>query len=221
MDNRKRELGAIWDLDGVIIDSFQFHFAAWRQLAWQRGWALTEDDFLSAFGLAKSEHDTWFFGPSAAADEVEAVWQQKEAIFRDRIKGNIKALPGALQLLRSLKVTGFRTSLVSFSPPETIALVLSSLGIEQLFEFVVSVSGLCQEIKSPELFVSVANQLGVEPDHCVVIEDEIAGVEAAKAAGMKCIAVTNTYPRESFTAADLLIDSLEKLDSRDIELLFK
>jgi len=66
-----------------------------------------------------------------------------------------------------------------------------------------------------------ASQLGGEPDRCVVIEDEVINVGAVKAAGMKCVAVTNTYPGESFAAADLLIDSLDKLDSKDIEHLFE
>ncbi len=219
MANEKRDVSVIWDLDGVIIDSFLFHLAAWREVGRQRGRTFTEDDFRRVFGAGRGDFTLWFFGPDASTDEVEAVWEQKENIFRNLIKGNIEPLPGVLPLLRSLKQIGVRMALATLAHEETIELVLSTLDIKQLFECVVSGRELREGKITPEGFLIVANRLGVAPASCVVIEDAITSIAPAKAASMKCVAVTNTYPRESLAAADLVVDSLEELDGRDIHCM--
>ena len=221
MANRTRNRAVIWDLDGVIADTNPFHRAAWQKLAPELGLTFTEEDLLRAIGGSDSDVAMKILGPDTPADEAEALAERTERLFRDLAEGNIKPLPGALPLLRSLKENGFRLALVSSLPPESIELVLSSLGIERLFEYLVSSRDVSKRKPNPEGFLLAARKLGVLPAFCVVIEDAVAGVEAAKAAGMKCVAVTTTYPRERLVAADTIVDSLEAVDSKDIALLFE
>jgi beta-phosphoglucomutase family hydrolase len=211
----------IWDLDGVIVDTGRFHLSAWRQLSEEMGFYFTAEDFRRVFGLRDSDAIRRVLAPDISADEVEALAERKEAIFRAQVKGNIKPLPGVLPLLHSLKENGFRLALASSTVPENIKMLLSSLGIEQLFDCLVSGRDVSRGKPDPEGFLLAAKRLGVEPGSCVIVEDAIDGVRAAKAAGMKCVAVANTHPRESLSAADLTVDSLEAVDSRDIQSLFK
>ena len=220
----KAVIAVIWDLDGVIADTGPFHLSAWQQLAeemGEMGLHFTAEDFRQVFGLTNSDCIRMVLAPGISADEVEALAQRKEEIFRAQVKGNIKPLPGVLPLLRSLKQNGFRLALASSTTPENIQMLLSFLGIEQLFECLVSVHDVSRGKPDPEGFLLAAKRLGVEPRSCVIIEDAIDGVTAAKAAGMKCVAVANTHPRERLAAADLAVDSLEAVDSRDIQALFE
>jgi beta-phosphoglucomutase family hydrolase len=211
----------IWDLDGVIVDTGRFHLSAWRQLSEEMGFYFTAEDFRRVFGLRDSDAIRRVLAPDISADEVEALAERKEAIFRAEVKGKIKPLPGVLPLLHSLKENGFRLALASSTVPENIKMLLSSLGIEQLFDCLVSGRDVSRGKPDPEGFLLAAKRLGVEPGSCVIVEDAIDGVRAAKAAGMKCVAVANTHPRESLSAADLTVDSLEAVDSRDIQSLLK
>jgi beta-phosphoglucomutase family hydrolase len=219
MRGKTESKAVIWDLDGVIADTGPFHLRAWLQLAEEMGRPFTAEDFRRVFGLRNSDIIKGVLAPDISADQVEAFAQRKEEFFRARVKGNIKPLPGVLPLLHSLRENGFRLGLASSTVPENIKLLLSALGIEQLFDCLVSGQDVSRGKPDPEGFLLAAKKLGVEPRCCVVIEDAIDGVRAAKAAGMKCIAVANSHPRETLAAADLTVESLETVDSRDIESL--
>jgi beta-phosphoglucomutase family hydrolase len=220
MRSKTENKAVIWDLDGVIADTGPFHLGAWQQLAGEMGRTFTAEDFRRVFGLKNSDVIRKALAPDISADQVEALARRKEEIFRARVKGNIRLLPGVLPLLHSLKENGFSLALASSTVPQNIKMLLSALGIEQFFDCLVSGWDVSRGKPDPEGFLLAAERLGVEPRCCVIIEDAIYGVRAAKAAGMKCVAVANTHPRESLAAADLAVDSLETVDSTDIESLF-
>lgn len=220
MRGNTEDKAVIWDLDGVIADTGPFHLGAWQQLAEEMGRPFTAEDFRRVFGLKNSDVIRKALAPDISADQVEALAERKEEIFRARVEGNIKPLPGVLPLLHALKENGFGLALASSTVPENIKLLLSALSIEQLFDCLVSGQDVGRGKPDPEGFLLAAKKLGVQPRCCVIIEDAIDGVRAAKAAGMKCIAVANTHPRETLAAADLTVESLETVDSRDIQSLF-
>ena len=220
MRGKTENKAVIWDLDGVIADTGPFHLGAWQQLAEEMGLPFTAEDFRRVFGLKNSDVIRKVLAPDISVVQVEALAERKEEIFRARVKGNIKPLPGVLPLLHSPKEKGFSLALASSTVPENIKLLLSSLGIEQLFDCLVSGQDVSRGKPDPEGFLLAAKKLGVEPRCCVIIEDAVDGVRAAKAAGMKCIAVANTHPWETLAVADLTVDSLETVASRDIQSLF-
>jgi len=135
------------------------------------------------------------------------------------VRQNIKPLPGAIELMKSLRENGFAVALASSAPIENIRLVMRELGIEDSFHAIVSGREVKEGKPSPQGFLLAAEKLGVEPKDCIVIEDAVAGVTAAKKAGMRCIAVTNTHPRESLMEADLVVSTLETVSVSDLERL--
>ena len=209
----------IWDMDGVIADTAPYHFKAWQEVFRKRGVSFTEEDFRRNFGLRNDTIIRDTLGEQISQSEIDAIAREKEKTFRQVIGQNIKPLPGAVKMLKSLREHGFKMALASSAPIENIRLVTRGLGIDDYFHSIVTGRDVAEGKPSPQGFLLAAQKLGVEPKDCIVIEDAIAGVAAAKRAGMKCIAVTNTHPRESLAEADLTVDTLEEITAGDLEEL--
>jgi beta-phosphoglucomutase family hydrolase len=209
----------IWDMDGVIADTAPYHFKAWQDVLRQRGINFTEGNFRRNFGQRNDTIIKITLGEDISPHETEATANEKEERFRQRIRGNVEPLPGAIKLLKSLKENGFSQALASSAPVENIRLVTQELGIENFLQVIVSGREVKEGKPSPQGFLLAAQKLGVRPQDCVVIEDAIAGVRAAKRGGMHCLAVTNTNSRESLAEADLIIDTLEQVTVSDLENL--
>lgn len=209
----------IWDMDGVIADTAPYHFKAWREVFQIKGVVFTEDDFRRNFGQRNDTIIRNTLGEQVSQSEIEAIAKEKEKTFRKVVGQNIRPLPGAVKLLKLLGEYGFKTALASSAPIENIRLVIGSLGIDNCFHSIVTGRDVAEGKPSPQGFLLAAQKLGVKPRDCVVIEDAIAGVAACKRAGMHCIAVTNTHPRDSLTEADLIVDTLEEVTADDLEEL--
>ncbi|GAI34174.1 unnamed protein product, partial [marine sediment metagenome] len=110
-----------------------------------------------------------------------------------------------------------KMALASSTPMENIRLITGSLGIANCFQAIVTGHEVTEGKPSPQVFLLAAQRLGVEPENCVVVEDAVAGVTAAKRAGMHCLAITNTHPKQSLKQADLIVDSLEAVTVNDLE----
>ena len=217
---RSTELGKaiIWDMDGVIADTGPFHFAAWREIVEGKGRKYTEADFQHGFGLRNEDILISLFD-NLTPQEIDSLSRKKEETFRSKIEGNIRPLPGVLDLLDIQLEGGFGIALASSTPIENIELILNSLDIRGYFNCIVSADDVTRGKPHPEGFLLASQQLGITPSSCVVIEDATAGVEAAKAAGMKCIAVTNTHSPEALAKADLVTDNLERISGEDLHRL--
>ena len=210
----------IWDMDGVIADTAPYHFRAWREIFQKRGVNFTEEDFKHNFGQRNDTIIRNTMGVSILLGEVDAIASEKEENFRRRIGQSIKSLPGAMELIGSLKEHGVKMAIASSAPIENIQLVTRGLGINNCFQVIVWGREVTEGKPSPQGFLLAAQRLEAEPKDCVVIEDAVAGVTAAKRAGMKCLAVTNTHPKLSLMEADLVVDTLEAVTVDDLSGLF-
>ena len=210
----------IWDMDGVIADTARYHLQAWQQTFRKRGVNFTEDDFKHRFGQRNDTIIRDAIGESISPDEVDTIAGEKEADYRRRVAQNLKPLPGVIALINSLTADGVKMAIASSAPPENIQLVTRGLGIDNCFQAIVWGREVTEGKPSPQAFLLAASKLGIEPRNCLVIEDAIAGVTAAKQAGMKCLAVTNTHPRTSLKEADLIVDTLEKVSTNGLVALF-
>ncbi len=199
----------LWDLDGVLVDSAPFHFQAWQELFQSVGKGFAEADFGRTFGLRNDAILTDILGELTSA-EVERLAQRKEGLYRDKVAGRVVAIPGAIDVLRRLQQRGRKIAIVSSTTRENVRVVLSSLGLEGVFEAVVAEEDAPKGKPDPQGFLVAAEKLGVAAAECVVIEDAPGGVEAAKRAGMRCIGVTTSRPREALASADLVVDRLEE-----------
>lgn len=210
----------IWDMDGVIADTGRYHFQAWQDVFWKRGIEFTIDEFNNHFGQRNDTIIQYAFKGNISPEELDKVAQKKEANYRERVTANVKALPGAVRLIKSLRQCGIKMAIASSAPPENIRLILGKLRIEKYFNAIVWGREVTEGKPSPQAFLLAAKKLNVVPESCVVIEDAMAGVAAAKRAGMKCVAVTNTSPGEKLSEADIVIDSLEKVNVERLARLF-
>ena len=211
----------IWDMDGVLADTAPHHLRAWQEIFSKRGINFTEEDFKRGFGIRNDAIIRNILGKHISKAEIEAIAREKEITFRRIIGQNISPLPGALRLLQELDERGGRMAIASSTTIENIRLIIGGLGIANCFKAVVTGHDVTEGKPSPQVFLLAAQRLGVEPKNCVVVEDAVAGVAAAKSAGMYCLAVTNTHPREKLKGADLIVDTLEAVSLKDILKLIK
>jgi beta-phosphoglucomutase family hydrolase len=211
----------LWDLDGVIADTAEYHYLAWRDVFKARGVSYSMADFMPFFGR---RHDTIIkatLGDNIPLREIRAITDEKQRDYRRRVAADIRALPGAVALLRSLNAHGIKSAIASSAVPENIVVILRGLGIEDCFQAIVHGMEVEEGKPSPQIFLHAAKKLKVKPGNCVVIEDAVAGVAAARSAGMKCVAVSNSHPREKLKDAGLVVDSLEQVSVINLERLFK
>ena len=202
----------LWDLDGVIADSGSYHFAAWQETFARRGVRFTQEEFIKLFGARNDFIIRNIMGEKVCEEDIETIIAEKETDFRRRIKGNIKLLPGVLKLLETIKKGDFKMILASSAAKENIDLLFGELGIEKYFPCIVSGREVTESKPSPQIFLLAAEKCGTEPENCIVIEDSPLGVKAAKAAGMRCLAVSNAHSKEELAEADKIVDSLEEID---------
>ena len=214
-----RAKAVIWDMDGVIADTGRYHFQAWQYVFQKKGINFTEEDFRRHFGQRNDTIIRTTLGENISSSEVDIIAKEKEENYREGARGKIKPLSGAMELIKSLKEQGFAQAIASSAPMENIRLVIEELGIADYFQSIVYGREVKEGKPSPEGFLLAAKKLGVEPRNCVVIEDAVAGVAAAKRAGMHCIAVTNTNPRGKLAEADLIVSTLESVSVKDLERL--
>ncbi len=215
--NGNRKVAVIFDMDGVIIDSAPYHYAAWQTVWKKKGISFSLESFKHNFGRRSEMQVKEIIGDDAPEKEVLSIAREKDALFREIVKGNIKPLPGAVELIASLKEYGVPIAVGSSAPDETVNLVIKALGIDRYFDAVVSGSEVTEGKPSPQIFLKAARKLGCEPEKCLVIEDAAVGITAAKLGRMYALAVTNTHPREVLKDADIIVDSLAEVTAAELK----
>jgi len=206
------EYAVLWDVDGVLIDSGEQHRRAWEQLAREKHLPYNDADFWATFGMRNSDIFPRMFGISGPPERIAALADSKEAIYRVLLAKDAVALPGAKDLLAALHAAGYRQALGSSAPPANLEAIITLLGIAPLLDAVVSGEQVAHGKPAPDIFLAGAARLGIAPAHCLVIEDAPAGVAAAHAGGMRCLAVRRAGQPDApgLDTADALVDSLEQ-----------
>lgn len=202
----------LWDMDGVIVDSGPYHFRAWQEAFDREGVAFDHEDFRRTFGQRNDAIIADVIGPDLADEWVDEIAQAKEECYRALIaEEGIEPLPGAMAWIRRLHDWGIPQAVVSSAPMENITTILEVLEAEDMFQTLVSGEQVDQGKPDPASFLLASERLDVPPSRCVVVEDAPAGVEAARRAGMPCLALTTTHPADKLSLADQVADSLANL----------
>jgi len=206
------QFGILWDLDGVLIDTGEFHYQAWAAILAANSITFSHDLFRQTFGMNNVGVLTTLLGQPPTPDYAQRIDEEKEAAFRAAIRGKAVALPGVVRWLGQLQTLGARQAIASSAPQANIDVLIAELQLRPYFDAIVSANQMPGK-PDPAVFLEAARQLGLPPDRCVVIEDSGAGVTAAKRGAMKCVAVTNTNPAHVLkeAGADLIVDGLDKL----------
>jgi beta-phosphoglucomutase len=206
----------IFDLDGVLVDSYQAHFDSWQRLCRKWNLTMTERQFASTFGRTTREVVAQFWSARALSPvDVANLDAEKEAIFRQLLSDDFPIMDGALVLLDDLHDAGVLIGLGSSAPPENVWMSLDRLNRRDHFAAVVTGADVIRGKPDPEVFLLCAERMKVPPPSCVVIEDAPAGIAAAQAAGMTCVALASRgRTRDELAKANCVVDNLNVLSAR-------
>lgn len=213
---------AIWDMDGVLVDSAEFHFSTWRTVIRQLYKIEIERSlFDKVFGMSNKKTLREFLGKEPSTPEGERVIDLKEQLFRRLISGreHLSPMTGVVPLLERLMDLGWVQAVASSAPRANIDLSLEKMKIRHWFSVIVSDDQVENGKPEPDIFEKVALKTGIPPRCCVVIEDSPAGIEAARRAGMHCVAVATTRPKTALGMADLVFDNLDQVRIEDLSRL--
>ncbi len=210
----------IFDLDGVIVDTAVYHFKAWKRLANELGFSFTEAQNEKLKGISRVQSLELILGwggmEKSPAEQHELA-TRKNDWYVDMVHHMTpdEILPGAKELLESLRAAGIKTALGSAS--KNAGVILEKVGILPLFDVVIDGNMVSASKPDPEVFLKGAEALGVSPASCIVFEDAIAGVQAAKAGGMKVVGIGE---KKVLHEADLVVENLQEIDIRILTNLY-
>lgn len=220
-------LGAIFDWDGVVIDSSRHHEESWNRLAREEGRSLPEGHFLKGFGMKNEAIIPGILGWTKDEAEIRRLSLRKEVLYRDIIRERgIEPLPGVRPFLEALAAAGIPRVIGSSTHRLNITTSLGLLGLAGYFtriepcDLIVSAEDVKRGKPDPEVFLLAAGRIGMEPARCVVFEDAPMGIEAALAGGMKAVGVASTHGAGVLAKAHRLVRRLDELSVPDLETLF-
>lgn len=214
-------IGAIFDWDGVIIDSSRYHEESWKLLAKQENKVLPSGYFQKAFGKRNESIIPEVLQWAHGAKEIKRLADYKEELYRHIIlERGIAPLPGVKPFLEMLQKHKISCCVGSSTPRLNITAALHLLGLENYFQIIIAAEDVLKGKPDPQVFLLAAQKLHLSPDRCIVFEDAFVGIQAAKAGGMKIVAVTTTHPASELTEADLVVDRLDALSVTQLKALF-
>jgi HAD superfamily hydrolase (TIGR01509 family) len=198
----------LWDLDGTLVDSEEFHWLSWRDTMRPEGVELTYAQFLASFGQRNDRIVPVWLGPDVDAARMRRIGEDKEAEYRRLAETHgLTPLPGAREWLATLRAAGWKQSIASSAPRVNVEMMLRVAGLEGYLDAIVSADDVTIGKPDPQVFLKAAEKLDVAPSHCVVVEDAAAGIEGARRAGMRSVGVTKNGRLD----ADLFVRSLADL----------
>lgn len=223
----------IFDFNGVIVDDEPIHQEMFRRVLAEEGLTLSEEEYLEKY---LPFDDRNFFQAfletnrrEAGESTVDELVRRKSAYYSEALQESLAFFPGVLELIVQV-AQSYRLAVGSAAAHREIEQILTRGNVRQYFEVIVSAEDFSEPKPSPEVFqqtlalLNQGNPASSPPltaAECLVIEDSVAGVEAAHAAGMKCLAVSSSYPPQRLAEADLVVPSLMGIDLARLETLFR
>ncbi len=205
-------LGALFDWDGVVVDSSSCHREAWERLADEIAKPLPPDHFERAFGLKNERIIPEIMGWSDEPSEVARLSLRKEELYREAVRRQgLEPLPGVPAFLERLAAAGVPCAVGTSTHRLNVEACIDVVGLRGAFAAIVTAEDVSEGKPDPQVFLLGAERLGLPPHRCVVFEDAIVGIEAARRGGMKAVAVTTTHPAARLAQADVVVDRLDQL----------
>jgi beta-phosphoglucomutase family hydrolase len=195
----------IFDMDGTMVDSMPWHVRSWGEFGREVGAPPPGDDFFHrTTGMTGVEVMRVYVGERPAA-ELQAMVERKEAIYRELFAASFCEVPGFRAFARAARAAGARLAVATAGDADNIAFVLDNLGCHGWFDAVVGAHDVERGKPHPDLFLLAAERMGVDPAECLVFEDAPHGIEAARRAGMKAVAIATTMHADELGAPDHVV----------------
>jgi len=194
----------VFDLDGTLVDNMPWHTRAFDAFLERRGRpALSMEWRRCIDGKRNSEIFPLLFDEALSPEQIGAFEAEKEGLYREISRGALTALAGAHRLLDGLSAAGIAVAVATSAPAENVTHTLAEIGLTDRLPLVVRGDQVPRGKPAPDIFLHAASLLGEEPVHCLAFEDAPLGVAAARTAGMRCVAITSSFPAEEFQTVDL------------------
>ena len=201
--------GAIWDMDGTLIDSASHHYDAWRELLAPEGVDLDYPGFMVGFGRRNDEWLRDLLGEEIDLGEIRRIGDAKEARYREMLQADgLVVLPGVMETLHALRELGWKHAVATSAPVQNLEIILEVTGLRDLMDGWAGSEDVANGKPAPDVFLAAAERIGVSPQRAVVVEDAAAGVLGAHRAGMTAIGVG---PHHADLGADRSVASLTDL----------
>jgi len=214
----------IFDMDGVLVDSNPFHLRKWIDLFQAHGIPYDEEQLPKIIlGPPNDVIFRRYLGEDLTREQLAELGEELEANFRREIGPHARAFPGVQRFIDECAAQGIAMAVASAAIAKNVTFLISALGLRKYFREVLAVDEITHAKPHPEVYLKTAAKLGVEPSACAVFEDSYVGIEAAKRAGMKCVAIASTFPAEDLrreSHADLIVPSFEAVTLQTLHHLF-
>jgi len=205
MDVQPDIRAVIFDMDGVLTDSEPLICEAAVAMFRELGWQVMPADFQPFIGTGENRYLGGVAEQYGCPLDIPAAKKRTYEIYLEMAPSRLRSFPGATELVRRCRQAGLKIAVASSADPIKINANLNIIGLPLgYWDGVVSGEDVVHKKPAPDLFIAAAKQLGLEAGQCVVVEDAVNGIQAAKAAGMRCVAVAHTFPAGQLQAADLV-----------------
>jgi len=216
MTNTTGTWSALFDWDGVIVDSSKLHEKSWEIMAAEFNLPLPEGHFRRGFGMKNERVIPEVLGWAHEPEKIRFFAERKEACYRElALKEGLDPLPGLVEWLDRLHAAGIPCAIASSTPRANIDFILGRIGLDRYFRAITSGDQVQLGKPAPDIFLHAAKQVGERPS--LVFEDALVGIEAGHRAGFSVVAVTTTHPAHELTSADHVVDRLDELTLEQAE----
>jgi beta-phosphoglucomutase len=206
----------LWDLDGTLVDSGDYHWRSWVTAMGAEGLSITPEQFRASFGQRNDRILGEWLGPDASPERIQRIGDAKEAEYRRIAKTEgLVVLPGAAEWARTLQEARWKQAIATSAPRLNAEVMLEATGLAPFFDTVIAAEDVTRGKPDPQVFLVAASRLGASPSRSIVVEDAAAGIDAARRAGMKSIGVSAT----AVLPADVFVRSLTELTPSAFESL--
>lgn len=211
------KIGVLFDVDGVLVDSYRPHLESWKDAAQADGQLFTNEQFQPAFGRTSREIVEMLWDAPRTPEQIKQIDEAKEEAYRNIVRRDFPAMDGAAKLVERLSKNGFLVGIGSSGPRPNVELAIEKLNIAPFLKTVFTGCDIKKGKPDPEVYLKGADAMQIPAENCVVVEDSRPGIAAAKAAGMKCIALLSYgHYIEEYEQADCVVYSLNEITDQMI-----
>lgn len=207
----------LWDLDGTLVDSAEFHWQAWRDVMAGEGTPITYEQFVQSFGKRNDLILSGWLGPRGDPARMRRLSEAKESRFRGLVRSHgADPLPGVREWVTRLHEEGWRHAIATSAPRENLETLIDAMAMRPFFDASVAAEDVTHGKPDPEVFLVAASRLGATPQRSIVVEDAPTGIEAGRRAGMRTVGVSLLH---TIPAADVHVGTLPELPTDTFDRL--
>ena len=217
MNSDPKTHAVIFDMDGVIVDSEPLINAAAVAMFKEKGLPVQPDDFLPFVGAGEDRYIGGVAEKYNFSLDIPAAKKRTYEIYLDLVPSRLQAFPGAVEFVHRCREAGLLVAIASSADKIKVEANLSKIGLPvEFWDAVIWGEDVKKKKPAPDIFLLAAEELSTDPKYCIVVEDAVNGIDAAHAAGMRCVAVATTFPADKLREADVVRPDIAHIKISDV-----